>query len=39
VFRDELPTTPTGKVLRRNLVDELRGLDVAASAAPGQTTG
>lgn len=23
VFRDELPTTPTGKVLRRNLVDEL----------------
>jgi acyl-CoA synthetase (AMP-forming)/AMP-acid ligase II len=24
VFRDELPTTPTGKVLRRDLVDELR---------------
>src|ERR1700737_4878155 len=24
VFRDELPTTPTGKVLRRNLIDELR---------------
>ncbi|MBV9514122.1 MAG: long-chain fatty acid--CoA ligase [Mycobacteriaceae bacterium] len=23
VFRDELPTTPTGKVLRRDLVDEL----------------
>lgn len=23
VFRDELPTTPTGKVLRRNLVEEL----------------
>ncbi len=23
VFRDELPATPTGKVLRRNLVDEL----------------
>jgi acyl-CoA synthetase (AMP-forming)/AMP-acid ligase II len=25
VFRDELPTTPTGKVLRRNLTDELKG--------------
>jgi acyl-CoA synthetase (AMP-forming)/AMP-acid ligase II len=37
VFRDELPTTPTGKVLRRNLVDELRGLNVARSAAPSQT--
>ncbi len=24
VFRDELPTTPTGKVLRRDLIDELR---------------
>jgi long-chain acyl-CoA synthetase len=24
VFRNELPTTPTGKVLRRNLVDEIR---------------
>ncbi len=24
VFRDELPTTPTGKVLRRDLVEELR---------------
>jgi acyl-CoA synthetase (AMP-forming)/AMP-acid ligase II len=24
VFRDELPTTPTGKVLRREIVDELR---------------
>jgi acyl-CoA synthetase (AMP-forming)/AMP-acid ligase II len=24
VFRDELPTTPTGKVLRRDLVDELK---------------
>ncbi len=23
VFRDELPTNPTGKVLRRQLVDEL----------------
>jgi len=23
VFRDELPTTPTGKVLRRDLIDEL----------------
>lgn len=25
VFRDELPTTPTGKVLRRAIVDELAG--------------
>jgi acyl-CoA synthetase (AMP-forming)/AMP-acid ligase II len=25
VFRDELPTTPTGKVLRRELVQELQG--------------
>ena len=24
VFRDELPTTPTGKVLRREIVEELR---------------
>ena len=24
VFRDELPTTPTGKVLRRQLADELK---------------
>jgi acyl-CoA synthetase (AMP-forming)/AMP-acid ligase II len=24
VFRDELPTTPTGKVLRRELIDEVR---------------
>jgi acyl-coenzyme A synthetase/AMP-(fatty) acid ligase len=23
VFRDELPTTPTGKVLRRQLIEEL----------------
>jgi acyl-CoA synthetase (AMP-forming)/AMP-acid ligase II len=26
VFRDELPATPTGKVLRRELVEELEGL-------------
>jgi acyl-CoA synthetase (AMP-forming)/AMP-acid ligase II len=26
VFRDELPTTPTGKVLRREIVEELEGL-------------
>lgn len=25
VFRDELPTTPTGKVLRREIIDELAG--------------
>jgi len=24
VFRHELPTTPTGKVLRRQLADELK---------------
>ncbi|BBX64623.1 AMP-dependent ligase [Mycobacterium saskatchewanense] len=26
VFRDELPTTPTGKVLRREIIQELEGL-------------
>jgi len=26
VFRDELPTTPTGKVLRREIVKDLEGL-------------
>ena len=26
VFRDELPTTPTGKVLRREIIETLRGL-------------
>lgn len=26
VFRDELPTTPTGKVLRREIVEQLEGL-------------
>jgi acyl-CoA synthetase (AMP-forming)/AMP-acid ligase II len=26
VFRDELPTTATGKVLRREIVDDLAGL-------------
>lgn len=26
VFRDELPTTPTGKVLRREIIDTLEGL-------------
>jgi acyl-CoA synthetase (AMP-forming)/AMP-acid ligase II len=25
VFRDELPTTPTGKVLRREIIEELQG--------------
>ncbi|WP_322857508.1 class I adenylate-forming enzyme family protein [Mycobacterium shigaense] len=26
VFRDELPTTPTGKVLRREIIENLKGL-------------
>jgi acyl-CoA synthetase (AMP-forming)/AMP-acid ligase II len=26
VFRDELPTTPTGKVLRREIIEDLEGL-------------
>ena len=30
VFRDELPTTPTGKVLRRDLVDEFRSGQAAS---------
>ena len=30
VFRDELPTTPTGKVLRRDLIDELRSGQAAS---------
>ena len=27
VFRDELPTTPTGKVLRREIIETLKGLN------------
>jgi acyl-coenzyme A synthetase/AMP-(fatty) acid ligase len=42
VFRDELPQTPTGKILRRHLVAELAGQtpagvpagDVAEPACP-----
>ncbi|MDT5008908.1 MAG: hypothetical protein QOH57_525 [Mycobacterium sp.] len=30
VFRDELPTTPTGKVLRRELIEELAGNQAAS---------
>jgi long-chain acyl-CoA synthetase len=29
VFRDELPTTPTGKVLRREIIEDLAGLQAA----------
>ncbi|OBA60353.1 AMP-dependent synthetase [Mycobacterium sp. 1100029.7] len=29
VFRDELPTTPTGKVLRRDIIESLEGLQAA----------
>ncbi|HYX99806.1 MAG TPA: fatty acid--CoA ligase family protein, partial [Mycobacterium sp.] len=29
VFRDELPTTPTGKVLRREIIEDLEGLRAA----------
>lgn len=29
VFRDELPTTPTGKVLRREIIGDLEGLQAA----------
>lgn len=31
VFRDQLPTTPTGKVLRRNLIEELTPTSEEAS--------
>lgn len=29
VFRDELPTTPTGKVLRREIIEDLAGVQAA----------
>lgn len=29
VFRDELPTTPTGKVLRREIIEDLTGVQAA----------
>lgn len=29
VFRDELPTTPTGKVLRREIIEDLAGMQAA----------
>jgi long-chain acyl-CoA synthetase len=38
-FRNELPKTNVGKILRRALRDELRGTQTAGASTPGAQTG